>query len=435
VAFVPSNPLSYDTIYTVTIKNGFCQKADGQSLKEDTVFSFQTIPEPDKSNQQSGISFEFARNVYNFYPHELPFISVYTNIDDAEVEFCIYQYHNDQEFRDDLYAKDDRPNWCIHNNNNKIDYSDKEEVFNITSMLLPDKEKSPGWYYGAKYIELPESLPEGYYIAVIRHDGIERKALVQINSMAVYVGRAENKTIGFIYDSLTSNPIEGAEIVFDKFSIKTGNDGIAVSDDVLISEDSSHLKNYTIKRDGHPPFYSTLGKEYNYYSSNYYYNYYTNFRTGNIQNKYWGYLFTDRDMYLPSDTLNVWGMLADKDGNEAPREVTIRLSKYSTYYYSQDSYSVIDEKKAILTGVNTFKSSISFENLSSDYYNLEIFSGDEMLLSKSIYIKEYAKPIYTINTSIDKKVVANGEKLRFEMETKFFEGTPVSGMDFFYSSQ
>ena len=128
-------------------------------------------------------------------------------------------------------------------------------------------------------------------------------------------------------------------------------------------------------------------------------------------------------------------MLADKDGNEAPREVTIRLSKYSTYYYSQDSYSVIDEKKAILTGVNTFKSSISFENLSSDYYNLEIFSGDEMLLSKSIYIKEYAKPIYTINTSIDKKVVANGEKLRFEMETKFFEGTPVSGMDFFYSSQ
>jgi len=207
-----------------------------------------------------------------------------------------------------------------------------------------------------------------------------------------------------------------------------------------MEKNGSKFKNYTIIREGHPSYYYTIGRNrYDpYYNRNYIdngYNYYTNFRARDIQDKYWGYLYTDREMYLLSDTINVWGMLSGKDGSEAPREVTVRLSKESNYYSSQDSYTVIDEKKVNLSGTNTFKTSIAYENLSTGYYILEIINGDEKLLGKNIDIREYTKPIYKIDTSMDKKIAANGEKLRFEMETKFFEGTPVHGMEFNYYIQ
>ena len=436
VVYVPDTPLSYDTVYTVTVKKGFSQKADGLSLKENTVFSFQTQPEPTEKGRNNDKYIEFVRDIYNLYPNELQFISVYSNIDqNEEVELSIYQYSNEQEFKEDVFIKDDRPRWCIQYNN-KIDYSGKEEVFSIKTALLYDDEKEG--YYRTKFLELPDKLPEGYYVAVVRYDEMESITLVQINGMAVYIGSAENKTIGFIYDSLTSTPVEGAEIVFDKFSIKTGADGIAVSDDVLMEKDGSKYKNYTIIREGHPSYYYTIGKNrYNpyYYYSDYGYNYYTNFWARDIQDKYWGYLYTDREMYLLSDTINVWGMLAGKDGSETPREVTVRLSKESNYYSSQDSYTVIDEKKVNLSVTNTFKTSIAYENLSTGYYILEIINGDEKLLGKNIYIREYTKPIYKIDTSMDKTVAAYGEKLLFEMETKFFEGTPVHGMEFNYYIQ
>ena len=131
---------------------------------------------------------------------------------------------------------------------------------------------------------------------------------MQINALAAYVGAADNKTIAMVYESETAMPAEGVKIVFDSFTMQTGKDGLAVSDNVLFTEDSSSIKNYAIRREGHPTYFATLGSSY--YSSNYYYNYedyygYSdNFYSGDIQDLYWGYLFTDRDMYMPSDTVN-----------------------------------------------------------------------------------------------------------------------------------
>ena len=93
---------------------------------------------------------------------------------------------------------------------------------------------------------------------------------------------------------------------------------------------------------------------------------------------------------------------------------------------------LFDETEAQLTGTNTLKLSLSYKNISQGYYSLEVFSGDKRLLSKDIYISKYAKPIYAISTSLSQKNVMLGDKVEFTMETKFFEGTPVAGMNFKY---
>jgi hypothetical protein len=437
VAFVPDKPLDYDTVYTITVKKGFSHKTGGMELKEDTAFSFQTEPVSLSSDKgYSCESFEFARYVYNFYPYEQPLLSVYTNLEhNAPVEFSLYKYDKEEEFKQQLSARDDRPYWCVHYNK-PISYEGKELVLSVTSNFLQEDDDDS--YYRTKYLQIPQTLPEGHYIAVIRKDDQERCALVQINALAVYVGAADNKTIAMVYESETAQPVEGVRIVFDSFTMQTGKDGLAISDNALFTEESASIKNYAIQREGHPTYFATVGSGY--YSSNYYYDYsyysgYSDgFYSGEINDLYWGYLFTDRDMYMPSDTVNIWGMLAGKDGNAAPGKVRVVLSRGYSWSYGSEDYAIIDETEAQLTGTNTFKASISYKNISQGYYNLEVYSGDKRLLSKEIFINKYVKPIYTISTSLSQKNVMLGDKVEFTMETKFFEGTPVAGMNFNYDT-
>lgn len=438
VAFVPSSGLEYDTVYTVTVKKGLPNKPDGMTLQGDTVFAFQTEPVPtEKSDGYSCDSFEFARRLYNFYPYEAPLLSVYTNIESGTpVDFSLYRYNSEEDFRDDIYRKDDRPFWCVHYDE-PIDYEGKELVLQMSTSFLSESD-GDDYYFRTKFVQLPETLPEGHYIVVIKKDDMERRAFIQINELAVYIGAADNKTLAVVYKSETAEPVEGVQIVFDDFSMATDRDGFAVMEIPLFDEEGSRVKNYAIKREGHPGYYANIGESY--YSSDYYYDYgyddyyaYSdNFYAGNIGDLYWGYLFTDRDMYLPSDRINVWGMVAGKDGSTPPGKVRIILSRGYSWYYSSDEYAVIDEKEALLTGMNTFKSDISFTNLSPGSYVLEVVSGDRTLLSKSISISKYIKPLYTISSSVSQKNILPGDEVEFAMETKFFEGTPVNGMNFDY---
>jgi uncharacterized protein YfaS (alpha-2-macroglobulin family) len=210
----------------------------------------------------------------------------------------------------DIYLRDDRPYWCIHYNK-PISIEGKEQILSMDTNFMR-YGTGEYYYYQARYIVLPESLPEGYYIAVMKADALERRALIQINDMAVYVGAASNKTIGMVYDSQTSLPVKGAQIVFDSFSMTAGSDGVAVSEQTVFDEESSYAKNYAVRREGHPTYFSTFERRYSTY--NYYYGYYDDeyyyyrgFATGDIQDNIWGYLFTDRDIYALSDTINLWG--------------------------------------------------------------------------------------------------------------------------------
>ena len=146
VAFVPDNPLAYDTIYTVKVKKGYA--ANAMELKEDTIFSFQTEPAYSGSGD-SGYSceyFEYCRRVYNFYPYEQPLLSVYTNIERTQpVEFSLYRYGSEEDFKEDIYAQDDRPFWCVHYDK-PISIEGKELVLSTKTNFLEGEES----YYGHK---------------------------------------------------------------------------------------------------------------------------------------------------------------------------------------------------------------------------------------------------------------------------------------------
>ena len=47
---------------------------------------------------------------------------------------------------------------------------------------------------------------------------------------------------------------------------------------------------------------------------------------------FWSLLHTDRDLYRPTDTVNIWGMARDRDDGTVPAAVTLRLTSWDEYY-------------------------------------------------------------------------------------------------------
>jgi hypothetical protein len=153
------------------------------------------------------------------------------------VEFDLYSYENEEDFKEDIYTKDDRPYWCI-NYSQPISYEGKELVLSMNTNFLLDTDNEEDWdYYRTKYVQLPQTLPEGHYIAVIKYQDMERKAYIQVNAMAAYVGSADNKTIAMVYESESAAPVGGVQVIFDNFTIVTGQDGLAVSETPLFTEE------------------------------------------------------------------------------------------------------------------------------------------------------------------------------------------------------
>ena len=153
----------------------------------------------------------------------------------------------------------------------------------------------------------------------------------------------------------------------------------------------------------------------------------------NLTRDYWKYLYLDRKIYQPGDTVNYWGILSPRFGAKAIDEVTIELYSYSYFrpYYMESDNSAIVEQQVKVDG-QTFTGEMGLPILRPGYYSLRVKSGDTVLTSNSFTVETYTKPAYELTIEKDKKAIFTGEKMNFQVKAAFFEGTPVPNLKLKY---
>ena len=136
---------------------------------------------------------------------------------------------------------------------------------------------------------------------------------------------------------------------------------------------------------------------------------------------YWKYLYLDRTLYKPNDTVHFWGLIKPRSENAKPLDkVTVALLSTE----SRDN-SIIDSKEIDLEGIS-FTDNIKLPNLTPGYYYLEVKSGDYVISSQDFQVETYSKPAYQLEIIPSKKAVYVGDKIDFEVKATFFEGTPAA---------
>ncbi|MHB1419997.1 MAG: hypothetical protein ACYCX4_10545 [Bacillota bacterium] len=148
---------------------------------------------------------------------------------------------------------------------------------------------------------------------------------------------------------------------------------------------------------------------------------------------YWKYLYLDRGLYLPTDTVQFWGILMPREaGTAGLTQVQVRLTRWDSSTYSEGATVLL--AKDVTLQEHNFTGELKLPGLKPGYYQFQITSGTKVLMTQGLEVKLYTKPAYKISISADKKAVYAGETVHYDVGASFFEGTPVAGIKLEYNT-
>lgn len=434
--FVPK-VLEPGIVYTVTIKKGLGVCDSNETLPEDYLFQFETQP-PDALDKGKKPTMEtlFSQYIYEYPSRDKPLLDLWFygyNVDEKDISITadIYEYEDADRFIGALEKFHRVPYWASYSKS--IHREDTSKLFKALSFQTPLQRMDHN-----HYILFPENLKEGHYLADITFiDEVSgttkaEQIWLQITDTSGYISIADDKTLIWVNSIEKGGPAQGAEVELkNRGKIgKTDGDGLLVvdtSEDMKASptkEDADYIY-FKLKAEGHGDcVIPVFRRGYDHYF-------------GSAPGKdYWDYIYLDRGLYHPLDTVNLWGIIKPMDGGIPRGRLEMELHK-SGYYYGgdEDDRSLILKKEISIGKDCTFSGEFTLPNLTPEYYTLVLKLDGKEVSSKWFEVATYIKPAYKIEVKGDKKAVFSGrDSINFKLQASFFEGTPASSMELSYNS-
>jgi hypothetical protein len=418
LVFVPEGLLA-GTIYTVTVSKDLPVEGSDERLAEDYVFRFET--DPAGAKRGSTYTLEMERIFSEFPTGQSPVFGIYQyNSGLTELGVKVYGFKSEEEFTDAISRRAEVPYWASYS---RQTYAlDTADLTKISEYDLPITSYSDNYQ---QFFTLPGALPQGYYLVEIAGMDMTRQAFFQVSDIAVYASVTNSDTLVWVHDLKSGNPVEGAGVESaDGAKAATDKDGLATFGTGAFFALESGGRKSTFLRVRSGDFASIVPLDVAYGDSDSYYN--------PASNDYWYYLYTDRSLYMPTDTVNIWGYIKARGGELAQKEMTVRLIENDRWDYYYDPIVISEARAEIKDG--TLSGQLKLENVTPGYYTLEFRLGSTVVSTQYVQVQTYTKPAYDVSATVGKKAIFAGEDIAVDAKANFFEGTPVADMDLAYSN-
>ncbi len=391
---VPENKMELGTEYTVTLKNGLTS-ADGEALAEDFSFSFTTaqFEKGDYFYTNYGLSETFLEG-------DPTVIEIYCSdsLKSKEFDISLYRFGSAEEYITELTGhKFGRSRTRYY-----TDTAGLEQIYTAKEKPL---EGLNSWK--PLYFILPEGLTNGYYVADMQVSGMRCQYFIQLSPLSVYSMRLGEENLFFLNDTETGNAASGAKITFEAegktYTASADSDGTA---NLITPEGGEGLLDITWGGMRYIDIYSTCDVS----------------EIG-FDDLYYMYIYTDREAYLPTDTIQVWGVVRPRR-SDAPVPENLKLS-----LGSETSGQV---KEITLSEDGSFRTEFSYSDYSETYWlRIYLMSGDQVMDSKGVQVEEYVKPTYNFDAVLPEyAVMPHRNTVPLEITAQYYEGTPAKNLLF-----
>ncbi|MFA6309632.1 MAG: alpha-2-macroglobulin family protein [Clostridia bacterium] len=437
--FVPKG-FKNGTLYTVTVKEGVKLNDTNYKLEDNYSFSFETALSGTQTIEDTYTGyFSYNKNLNEFSPSENPKIPLYYYVNNEssdtasiEVSNCVYSYPGIDAFIDAVDKRNQVPIWAY--------YSFSENIADKTGLpkVVEFNQKLPVNSSDINFINIPQKLHEGYYLLDSTYENINFQTFIEVTEIGMYIVKSEGKTLIWLNDLSAKTSINGATItdVGSNLTFITDNSGVAYFD---TPKSNPSDKESTLLQDS-KTYFKIATKDnktavLNYYS--YAYNYYW----GEDPNLYWNYLFTDRGIYKPDDTIKLWGMVKNRYSEQTVDTVTVEVSRgfsYWGYERAMDSYysnytdqPIASESFTVENGI--YKGNVDLPSPDQGGYRVVVKAGETVISSAYITVENYTKPTYKLEITSDKEAIFANQAFNFEIKASFFEGTALPKLPIKYS--
>lgn len=421
LAFVPKSPLQPGTVYTVTLKQGMGQTAGDGKLSADYTFTFETQPEGGGSNGYAN-NLLITDAVAEFTTGQAPYFQTYSSKQTpSSIDGSIYRYPDGAAFAKSLMRLDQIPWWAEFA---RLQY--REEHAGLTQVATFQTKLESYENYMGSYLFFPDALPPGYYLAELTAGDERRQVRFQVTDLSGYISVTDTKTLVWLNDLSTGLPVPGARVSLaaggDSATTDTG--GVAVLQTpagAMSAENRGGL--YLLAQAGEKEaVVAAPGRTISYYGE----------PQRSLAVQYWRYLYLDRGLYKPNDTVNLWGILRPREKGAQPiAQVTARITRNDYYGADQQPLPLVEATLPVQD--STFTGALRLPGLKPGWYEIGLYAGADLIITQYMEVANYTKPAYQLAISADQQAIFAGEAVTLTAEAAFFEGTPVPGLRLDYS--
>ncbi|MDR0469414.1 MAG: Ig-like domain-containing protein, partial [Peptococcaceae bacterium] len=383
IVFIPDK-LECNVTYQVTVA-ATAKNLAGETLPEAKVFSFSCVDD-------SRVFYNAESQFQTFLPDDVHLVqlSVSSKYSGQAVDVTLYRFPSAADYAGQMKACIDMP----IKRNMKIDYTRLEKQFeaSIPQMKVND--------WGPSYVVFDEPLPMGRYLAECRMGRTDAKcySFIQVTDTTVFSMGNGAEQLVWVNDASTGEPLAGAEVRFERAGSvilgTTNSEGYIVIDQAGLDPGDALLA----VGNGEVAFHTVL-----------------NVRDGgnDSMGRYYSYLYTDREIYKPTDVIRVWGIVRPLRASGKPQKATVNVGGYSEPVFIGDDGSYLCE--------------IPVTQLRSSYFDITLELDGERAFSKYIEISDYIKPIYIIDAATDKFLYTDidSESVNVMIDASFYDGTPA----------
>ena len=405
MVFIPAQPLATGTIYTINLSEAVSRGETGEKLAEAKTIKFET-----QADSQGEAAIRLLAERREFSTIQNPAFQVFVANDRGESpNIKIYNYNSRDNFANDFSRYNDIPYWTSV-------ASEKFQVNKSNLSLVSSYELPVVKNDGGSYLVLPNSLPAGYYFIEVSLGESRDQLFLQISDLATYLAVARDEALFWVNDLKTKESVVATITNLEtKQSVKTDESGVARMN---YKFDPENTNLFVVEANGKQLIMSSD----NYYNRDY----------RDPRDNYWSYLYTDRSLYKPDDKINFWGFAQPRGQATSTANQTLVISVVDQSMFDYRAEPMVLAKTEVkVDGEGFFLGEIDLTGFGPGYYLFEAtLNGEDLYGARYIIVEDYTKPPYQISITPEKDVIFAGEKIKYSVEAKFFDGTPLAKAKF-----
>ncbi|HET7181829.1 MAG TPA: Ig-like domain-containing protein, partial [Candidatus Limnocylindrales bacterium] len=421
-SFIPEQPLSPATIYTVTLQRGVAVTGSDGVLEEPVTFRFETsAPGPSVS------AMAFGRTMLEVRPNQQPDVTVYQVDGDEGIPNAITVHVNRLPGFDALVDAArrlmGRDAWAIAAPSAVVETDGLTQVAEVKATLIETDVQ------GALHI--PVKLARGDYVLTLEQPGPPAQLLLQVTDLSAYTQVATSTTFVWVNDIPSDTGIANATV-----AIAGGASlGATAADGLLQVETPQPLLKPTgrLFDDEATPQQVTLltvaapdgrrllvpiGMAVDYA----YWRYEGGYGGANAD---WFVAFdSGRTTFRRTDVANVFGVVRARSDRSVPTGVAVVLRAEGS-----PIEAAITREPVTLTKRGVFTANVHIDDLPAGTYYLDLLVGDTSVATIWIGVTEIRKPAYELGVETERHAFLAGESVAVAATATFFDGTPVPGVE------
>ncbi|HEY7735205.1 MAG TPA: Ig-like domain-containing protein, partial [Candidatus Limnocylindrales bacterium] len=416
LAFVPDR-LKPATVYTVTVSKGVAVAGTGESLADDVRFQFETAA----TGTRPRVTFQFPDDVVEAATAPRPALVMWAFTEDdrtppTSARMEVYRLPDLDAAVDAYRTLRGSARWARWSSDDLVPTAGLRRVAAFTARLQRTGESL--WF------RFPMALPAGSYL--VQHPSPVRpiQTVLQVTDVAGYLAVSGTRMLVWANDLVSRGPLARARVDADgAFLGRTDGDGLLVANTPAILKGESEIGCsepcapvvIVTATNGRSAFLPASAGGYGYPTESF---------GGSSRNEgYWLVFHTDRTLYRRTDTVNVWGVVRNRDTGAVPETVDVRLVAGDAS--TAPSIAALHLRPG---PTGAFTGSVRLNDLPEGYYELALRVGTEVIGSTAVSVDRILKPAYRLDVVTGRRVYLEGDRIAITARAAFFEGTPVPGV-------